>query len=206
MMTIGVFYALLIYGRLWIPAITDSFETLGQHASGGGPLSPSDVFVRGLNMAGALIDGATSSGIFKDFGAALALVVAACLTLLAFCGITIQFVVAMVESYILVAAGFVFLGFGGSRWSAPYVERYIGLAISIGVKIMLLYLLLGTGMNLSLAWLADAVADDRLRRAVINGSTVSSRGKVQTTPAALVGPRATQAAWVRFERQAIRPK
>ena len=95
MMTIGVFYALLIYGRQWIPAITDSFETLGQHASGGGPLSPSDVFVRGLNMAGALIDGATSTGIFKDFGGALALVVAACLTLLAFCGITIQFVVAL---------------------------------------------------------------------------------------------------------------
>ena len=65
MMTIGVFYALLIYGRQWIPAITDSFETLGQHASGGGPLSPSDVFVRGLNIAGALIDGATSTGVSK---------------------------------------------------------------------------------------------------------------------------------------------
>ena len=68
MMTIGVFYALLIYGRLWIPAITDSFETLGQHASGSGPLAPSDVFVRGLNMAGALIDGASTTGILKDFG------------------------------------------------------------------------------------------------------------------------------------------
>ncbi len=156
MMTIGVFYALLIYGRLWIPAITDSFETLGQHASGSGPLAPSDVFVRGLNMAGALIDGASTTGILKDFGGSMALVLAACLTLLAFCGITIQFVVAMVESYILVAAGFVFLGFGGSRWSAPYVERYIGLAISIGVKIMLLYLLIGTGMNLSVGWLSDA--------------------------------------------------
>lgn len=156
MMTIGVFYALLIYGRLWIPAITDSFETLGQHASGSGALAPSDVFVRGLNMAGALIDGASTGGILKDFGGSMALVVAACLTLLAFCGVTIQFVVAMVESYILVAAGFVFLGFGGSRWSAPYVERYIGLAISIGVKIMLLYLLIGTGMNLSIGWLDDA--------------------------------------------------
>ena len=156
MMTIGCFYALLIYGRLWIPAITDSFETLGQHASGGGPLSPSDIFARGLTLAGALIDSASSMGIFDNIGTALALVVAAILTLLAFCGITIQFVVAMVESYILVAAGFVFLGFGGSRWSAPYVERYIGLAISIGVKIMLLYLLIGAGLNLSVGWISDA--------------------------------------------------
>jgi type IV secretion system protein TrbL len=156
MMTIGCFYALLIYGRLWIPAITDSFETLGQHASGSGPLAPSDIFARGLTLAGALIDSASNMGILDNIGTALSLVVAACLTLLAFCGITIQFVVAMVESYILVAAGFVFLGFGGSRWSAPYVERYIGLAISIGVKIMLLYLLIGTGMNLSVSWMSDA--------------------------------------------------
>src|SRR6266850_5626980 len=54
MMTIGAFYALLVYGRVWIPAIVDSFETLGQNASGSGPLDPGDVFTRGLNLAGAL--------------------------------------------------------------------------------------------------------------------------------------------------------
>ena len=30
LMWIGAFYALLIYGRTWIPAITDSFELIGQ--------------------------------------------------------------------------------------------------------------------------------------------------------------------------------
>jgi type IV secretion system protein TrbL len=156
MMIIGAFYALLIYGRFWIPAIVDSFEILGQHASASGPLAPGDIFTRGLNLAGALIDGATSAGLFSNFGGALALVFAAAMCLLAFCAVTIQFVVAMVESYILVAAGFVFLGFGGSRWSSPYVERYIGLAIAIGVKIMLLYLLIGSGLSLSTQWLTDA--------------------------------------------------
>ncbi|MDQ2944427.1 MAG: type IV secretion system protein, partial [Acidobacteriota bacterium] len=78
------------------------------------------------------------------------------IVVLAFTGITIQFIVAMVESYIIVAAGFIFLGFGGSRWTAPYTERYIGLAVSIGLKIMLLYLLIGTGMNLSVDWMTDA--------------------------------------------------
>jgi len=156
MMTIGAFYALLVYGRFWIPAIVDSFEFLGQNASGSGPLNPGDIFTRGLNLAGALIDGAATAGLFTNFGGALSLVFAAVMCLLAFCAITIQFVVAMVESYILVAAAFVFLGFGGSRWSQPYVERYIGLAVSIGVKILLLYLLISTGMNVSLSWLDDA--------------------------------------------------
>jgi type IV secretion system protein TrbL len=156
MMTIGVFYALLVYGRFWIPAILDSFEMLGQNASASGPLDPGEIFARGLNLAGALIDGASHAGLFSNFGGSLALVFAAAMCLLAFCAVTIQFVVAMVESYILVAAGFVFLGFGGSRWSSPYVERYIGLAVSIGVKIMLLYLLVGSGLSLSTGWLADA--------------------------------------------------
>jgi type IV secretion system protein TrbL len=156
MMTIGAFYALLIYGRFWIPAIVGSFETLGQNAAASGPLDPGAVFMRGLNLSAALMDGASSSGILTNVGGSLAVVFAAAMCLLGFCAITLQFVGAMVESYILVAAGFVFLGFGGSRWSSPYVERYIALAVSIGVKILLLYLLINTGMNVSLSWLDDA--------------------------------------------------
>ena len=47
----------------------------------------------------------------------------------------------------------IFLGFGGSRWTAPYVERYIGLAVSIGVKIVLLYCLISAGQSLGVGWL-----------------------------------------------------
>ena len=55
LMWIGAFYALLIYGRTWIPAITVSFELIGQTASGTGPMAPSDVFTRGIDIAGALM-------------------------------------------------------------------------------------------------------------------------------------------------------
>ena len=157
-MWLGAFYALLVYGRWWIPAIISSFEQIGQTASGTGPLAPSDVFARGLNIGGALMDSASSSAFFTSTGVCLALVFAAALTVLSFTAITIQFVVAMVESYIIVAAGIIFVGFGGSRWTAPYVERYIGLGVSIGVKIMLLYLLIGSGMSLSLDWMDAAQA------------------------------------------------
>ncbi len=101
---------------------------------------------------------ATSStaAFFTNLGTSLAMIFTGIITALAFIAITVQFVVAMVESYIIVAAGFIFLGFGGSRWTAPYVERYIGLGVATGVKIMLLYLLIGTGMNLSVDWMTDA--------------------------------------------------
>jgi type IV secretion system protein TrbL len=155
-MWLGAFYALLLYGRFWIPAITDSFEMIGQNAAGTGPMSPSDVFSRGIDLAGALMATSSSAAFFTNLGTSLAMVVTGLITALAFIAITVQFVVAMVESYVIVAAAFIFVGFGGSRWTAPYVERYIGLGVSNGVKIMLLYLLIGTGMNLSTDWMTQA--------------------------------------------------
>ena len=157
LMWIGAFYTLLIFGPTWIPAIVDSFIAVGQQAAGTGALAPGDVYTRGLAIAGTLLKGSSDAGFFTNFGSALALVLAAFLVFGAFLLITIQFVVALVESYIVVSAGFIFLGFGGSRWTAPYVERYIGLAVSVGTKIMVLYLLVGSGMALSAGWLNAAV-------------------------------------------------
>lgn len=151
-MWIGAFYALLLNGRLWIPWIIQSFEQIGESASGVAALSPSAVFSQGLNIAGALMDSASTSAFFTKPGSSLALVFAALIIVLSYGIITLQFIVAMVESYIIVAAAFIFVGFGGSRWTVPYTERYIGLAVATGVKIMLLYLLIGAGFNFAVDW------------------------------------------------------
>lgn len=158
-MWIGAFFTLLTFGPTWIPAIIDSFIDLGAAAgNGGAPLTPSLVFQRGIEIAGRLMDGAGAAMFITNFGASLALVASALLVMLAFVMVTIQFVVAMVESYIVVAAGLIFLGFGGSRWTVPYVERYIALAVAVGVKIMVLYLLIGLGMAVSEGWIDSAIA------------------------------------------------
>ncbi len=214
LMWIGAFYALLIYGRFWIPAITDSFELIGQNASGTGPMAPSDVFTRGIDIAGALMATSSTAAFFTNLGTSLAMIFTGIITALAFIAITVQFVVAMVESYIIVAVGFIFVGFGGSRWTAPYVERYIGLGVSTGVKIMLLYLLIGTGMSLSVDWMTDAqrIASDaspamsaleimgasiifmmlcwqipKLFAAVLGGSPALSRGDLISSGAFVAG-------------------
>ena len=156
MMFVGAFFALLQFGTTWIPAIIDSFVTVGQTASGVPGLSPSNILARGLEITGDLLVGAAQSGWLAAFGTALCMVFAALLSFLAFLGLCIQFVVATVESYLVIGAGFLFLGFGGSRWTAPYVERYIAYAVSAGVKIMLIYLLIGAGYILSNGWVTAA--------------------------------------------------
>lgn len=156
LMWIGAFYALLLNGRSWIPAIIDSFTQLGQNAAGLGALSPSGIFMQGLSLAGALMDGASTSAFFTNPGTSLALAFAALLIVISYTFIAINFIVTFVESYLVVSVGFIFLGFGGSRWTAPYTERYIGLAVSIGVKVLLLYCLISAGFDLSLGWLNEA--------------------------------------------------
>lgn len=130
--------------------------TVGQAASGIPSLSPSEILARGLQITGKLLVGAAESGWLAAFGTALCMVFAALLSFLAFLGLSIQFVVATVESYLVIGAGFLFLGFGGSRWTAPYVERYIAYAVSVGVKIMVIYLLIGAGFILSAGWVTAA--------------------------------------------------
>lgn len=114
MMFIGMFFALLNFGADWIPRIINSFETIGQTASGLGSLAPTDVLVKGLNITGNLLSGAASSGWMGNFGTALSLVFAALLAFLAFLGLTVQLVVTLVESYLVVGAGIHF----------PWVRRF----------------------------------------------------------------------------------
>jgi hypothetical protein len=105
------------------------------------------------------MDGASTSAFFTNPGTSLALAFAALLIVISYTLITINFIVTLVESYLVVSVGFIFLGFGGSRWTAPYTERYIGLAVSIGIKIVLLYCLISAGFDLSLGWLNEAQGD-----------------------------------------------
>jgi type IV secretion system protein TrbL len=172
LMWIGAFYALLLNGRIWIPAIIDSFTQLGQSAAGVGSLSPSGVFMQGLGIAGALLDGASTSAFFTNPGTSFSLAFAALLIVVSYTVITVNFIVTLVESYLVVSVGFVFLGFGGSRWTAPYTERYIGLAVSIGIKIVLLYCLISAGFGLSVGWLNEAQAVGTSSRPAMNAFDV----------------------------------
>src|ERR1700692_4041783 len=156
-MWIGIFYAILLYGVTpggggWIPAIINSFHILGQNASSVGPLGPDAIVGFGVNMSIDLLASLKAANFLTGFATSMALVFCAVVIFIAYLAIAIQFVVAMVESYLVIGAGVIFLGFGGSRWTAAYVERYIAYAVSVGMKLLVLYLLIGAGMTLSDGW------------------------------------------------------
>jgi type IV secretion system protein TrbL len=178
LMTISFFYALLINQSTWFPAIINSFVQIGQQAGGvSGYLNPSSILWTGVQISGAILAaclpnaaasatvGAVVGVLVPGAGAALtaaslipALVALFCalLIFLAYVVITLTFIMATVESYVVMSAGLIFLGFGASRWTVPYTERYISLVVSTGVRLMVLYMIIGLGQTLSNTWVQEA--------------------------------------------------
>jgi type IV secretion system protein TrbL len=155
LLVISFFYAVLINGQVWIPAIVNSFAQLGATAAGV-PLaqSPSDIMMQGIQIVSDLFTKVSATDLLTQPGGAITTILASCIVLASYIIITLHYVVTKLEAIIVMSAGYIFLGFGGSRWTAPYFERYISLAVNTGVRLMLIYLMLGVFRTVSNNWIA----------------------------------------------------
>jgi len=155
LLVISFFYAALLNGQTWIPAIVNSFAQLGANAAGV-PMaqSPSDIMTQGLQIASDLFTKISATSLLTQPGGAITTTLAACIVLASYIIITLHYVVTKLEAIIVMSAGYIFLGFGGSRWTSPYFEMYISFAVSTGVRLMLIYLMLGVFKTVSSNWIA----------------------------------------------------
>src|SRR5271163_3466637 len=155
LLVISFFYAVLINGQVWIPAIVNSFAQLGATAAGVAlAQNPSDIMMQGIQIVSDLFTKVSATDLLTQPGGAITTILAACIVLASYIIITLHYVVTKLEAIIVMSAGYVFLGFGGSRWTSPYFERYISLAVGTGVRLMLIYLMLGVFRTVSNNWIA----------------------------------------------------
>lgn len=155
--TIALFGMVLTYAPDWIGRIQQSFT---QAASGitGSPVSsltPSGMFDKGVTLAGKMLGSGPSS--LNPFKALLYAVVAgmsAIAIVIGYAIIALQLVIAQVEMYLVLGAGALLLGFLGSRWTLSFGERYFGYAMSIGVKLLTIYLIAAFGDTITNAVIA----------------------------------------------------
>lgn len=238
--SIGFFYSLLMVAPTWIPAIMESFgmagAAVGSNGGGGAILSPSGIVDQGVQVAGALVNamnsansgnigvgaivgsGGASIGSFL-FGA-IVTGLAGMMTVLAFTAVAIQLMVTLIESYIVIGGGMLMMGFLGSRWTLPFGEKYFGYAVSTGIKLFTLYLIVGQGQNVansiihgltasgaapgpvdfmgagasSLAYGAMGYMVPSLAGSMMNGSPALSMGNMMSSAAGLMGSMISAAA------------
>jgi type IV secretion system protein TrbL len=149
---IGFFLAVLTFADVWVPAIIDGFATAGRTAGGLPELNPSTVIDQGIAVASTLIASISVAGWFTSPGGNLVAAIASLLTFLAFVIIAGQLALSLIEMYIVIGGGVLLLGFAGSRWTIPFAERYLSYAVAIGIKLFVLYLIIGVGTALAASW------------------------------------------------------
>jgi type IV secretion system protein TrbL len=71
-------------------------------------------------------------------------------------------VVALVESYIFTYAGILFLGFGGSRFTRDFAQRYLVGIVAVGAKLFVIQLIIGLAVVLVKQWDADIDANQTI--------------------------------------------
>src|SRR5881396_3610591 len=151
-LAVGFFYALLLNGGTWIRAVIRGFSQAGSSASGLADLSPTGVFDQGLALANKILNAVEGLGILEKVFPSLVASLTALVVVVSFAIIAAQLLVALVESFIVIGAGILFVGFSGARWTKFFTERYLSYVASIGVKLFVLYLIMGVGMGIAARW------------------------------------------------------
>jgi type IV secretion system protein TrbL len=152
---IGFFYALLTNSVTWATDIVNSLREAANQASaaGGGMvnLHPADVLGIGVNIGQQALQ---QMSVLRP-GAAVGLAIAGVVIICCFALIAAWMILALVESYIVISAGVLFMGFGGSRWTKDIAITIIRYALSVGAKLFVMQLLVGIGESIMQGWFAQ---------------------------------------------------
>lgn len=186
-MIIGFFFALLSNSSEWAKAIIDSLRKIAGDAtiaSGGlSGISPSAIFDMGLQLAGQM----TRSVSFGRPADSIGLIIAALIIMISFALISGILLLALVEMYIVINAGIVLLGFGALRWTREFSQKYLIYAVSVGIKLFVMQLLIGLGETLIQGWVADFNAGNNTQVFVLVGASIVMLSLVKEIPAILSG-------------------
>lgn len=148
LMTLGFFFFVLKTSHDWIPQIIDTFKQIGQEAGGTTAGSPDGVAVAGYDAAIGVFQILKELKLSEQLVAVLPAVFMSLIIFLSFIWVSAQLLIAQVETTFAVGAGIILLGFGGSKWTTDMASKYMQYAVATGLKLMMLFLLVGTGQHL----------------------------------------------------------
>lgn len=130
--------------------ITDTAMTVGNNITGINAFNPSDIFDKGLKLAGDWF--ASSSGYFVNPVAAAGTAFSAIAVLLLYVAIAGELVVVLAETYVLLLAGIFLLAFGGASWTRSYAVAYFVWTLGAALKIIVMYVIIAMGFTVVDAW------------------------------------------------------
>jgi type IV secretion system protein TrbL len=152
--TLVAFLLALITGfTFWIPPIVNGFAAAGEEAIGGLTVSPSGVLDIGRETSLRVLATLDIGVMLKNpamaiYGGMAALIIALC-----YIAIAAQLILVLVESYVVLGGGVLFLGFAAFRGTAGFAEGLVAYTFGVGIKVFLLYLIVGLGTEIARGWI-----------------------------------------------------
>jgi type IV secretion system protein TrbL len=144
---LGFFLALLENSVTWGQAIVNSFRQAAS-AAGGGGIAPSDVFAAGVKIASMVL---SQMSIWHPEASA-GLMVAGIVIEICFALMAAFMMLALVESFLIISIGVLFMAFGGTRWTKDFAISTVRYTVSVGAKLFVLQLLVSIGASLIQTW------------------------------------------------------
>ncbi|OZB55510.1 MAG: P-type conjugative transfer protein TrbL [Thiomonas sp. 15-63-373] len=163
--SIAFFYTIVKYAPTWMPLITSSFMDMGQAIGGSSAAtaSPSGVMSMAFSVVHQLYEVYNKApggllNIGSNLFLAIIIAITSLLALIGFGLVALQLLMTLIETYLVGGAGLVMLGFTGSGLTSSFGEKYIGYLVSVGIKLLMIYAIIGLGQNLinsELAYIAQ---------------------------------------------------
>ncbi|HVH09163.1 MAG TPA: P-type conjugative transfer protein TrbL [Gemmatimonadales bacterium] len=153
-MLVAFLLALVTSFTYWFPPIVNSFAAAGERAIGAsGTVSPSGVIDIGRQTALSVLNTLDAGVLLRNPAMALFGALAALAIALAYIVIAAELVLVLVESYVVLGGGVLFLGFAAFRGTAGLAENLIGYIFGVGIRVFVLYLIVGLGSGIAKSWI-----------------------------------------------------
>src|SRR5262245_1868467 len=146
------FQLILLHAGTLLPATIAGFIEVGSRAGGVAQLAPNEVALRGLVLMDEMIRQFTGWGMLLHPMAAAVGVFCSLGVALSFILMAFTLLLSLIEMYICVGAGVFLLGFGAWGATAGITHRFLSYVVGVGVKLMMIYLLIGAGSTLATLW------------------------------------------------------
>lgn len=145
---LSFWFTILFTWELWIPYIIDGFRYAGVTASGHTTLNPSEIVGIGSDLQAAIGIAANDFLSFNPLSG-FTTQLAGLVVLLAFVVAAVAVTYTLIQGYLALGAGVLFLAFAAWRSTAQFTDNYLNLLVYIGVKLMVLFLLVGLGTTVA---------------------------------------------------------
>ncbi|TIH11603.1 P-type conjugative transfer protein TrbL [Marinifilum sp. JC120] len=131
--------SIVFHSGEWTTALIKSFSSVALK-TGAPEATPSAIFAYGYDIICTLTD---EMSLLESVGVILCCVIIA----ITFALMTAQVLLVKCESIIVLNAGAILLGFGGSKFTKDYAINYLKYSLAVAAKLFTLQLLMGMSMN-----------------------------------------------------------